>query len=145
MTKLESLFMLRTANSEAYSELVTNKKYFTRQAHLFVVGLTIGISRGLKSSKKPNKDIVRLAILENNLGLFRDVIDLLAEIVCIGLDDKECESLILSYADGGIEYLWDEYKTQATLDIPRIFEETTNSWDASLNDIFKKIESKIDN
>lgn len=143
--KLENLFMLKTAYADVYAELVTNKKYFTRQVQLFVAGLAIGVVKNRKSTKTPNRDIVRMVILENNLGLFKDVIDLVAEIVCINMDEKECGAAILSYADGGIEYIWDEYKTQGTLDLPRIYDEIKNEWPNAIEAISQTLETEINN
>lgn len=141
---LDSLFMLRTANADVYAELVTNKKLFTRQAHLFVVGLAIGVAKNRKSIKSPNKDIVRMVILENNLGKYKNVIDLVTEIICFGMDEKECGQILLSYTDGGIEYLWDEYKTQGTLDLPRIYNEIKNEWPDRITAIIHNLENKIE-
>jgi len=136
------MFMIRTANSEVYKELVTEKKLFSRQIELFLIGLSIGIAKNLKSNKRPNHDIIRLVILESNLKLYKDVIDVIAEIFCRKIEEGECGSMILSYADGGIEYIWEEYLAQRILDLPRLYQETLNNWENISNTLITELKKE---
>ena len=121
-------FMIRTAHREMYKELQQEKKIFKLQIHLFTAALAIGFINNVKSQQQPRHDIVRLNQLHGNLRLYRDTIHILTQIVCKDKDRKDCGAELLSYADGGLELLWNDYQAQGILDLPRIFEETKKIW-----------------
>lgn len=136
---LNGSFMIRTANSEIYHELVEKKKYFKRQIELFISALSIGLVNDIKSNKTQNRDIIRLNVLETRMKDYKDLIELVSRIICIKIDQKECGNLILKYADGGLEKIWDEYQIQGLLDLPRFYEETKDKWQK----LILKIENNI--
>ena len=83
-------------------------------------------------------------ILENNLKEYKKVIDVIAEIVCDSDDSKECGKVILSYADGGIEYIWEEYLAQRVLDLPRIYHEITENWVTQGDALIEELKTRAD-
>jgi len=134
--------MIRTANSEIYKELVQDKKYFKRQIELFISALAIGYVNNINSEKRPNHDIIRLNVLEANMKNYKDIIDFMSRIICLEYDEEKCGSLLLSYADGGLEKIWSEYQTQGILDLPRIYEEIKQIWPNKTNNIIEIIEKR---
>ena len=125
---LRDNFMIRTAHPEIYQELQQKKKMFKRQIHLFTVALVIGVLNKAKSQLSPHHDIIRLRQLEDNLKPYRDIINILSQLLCRNKDERACGAELLAYADGGLELIWEEYQLQGTLDLPRIVEETKKKW-----------------
>ncbi|RLI44267.1 hypothetical protein DRO69_07765 [Candidatus Bathyarchaeota archaeon] len=125
---LRDNFMIRTAHPEIYQELQQKKKMFKLQIHLFTAALVIGVLNKAKSQLSPHHDIIRLRQLQGNLKLYRDIINILSQIICRNKDERPCGAELLAYADGGLELIWEEYQSQGTLDLPRIVEEMKKKW-----------------
>lgn len=125
---LRDNFTIRTSHPDMYQELQQKKKLFKLQIHLFVSALAIGILNNLKSQERPHHDIIKLWQLKSDLKKYRDLINILSQIICKDKDERDCGAELLAHADGGLELLWEEYQAQGTLDLPRIFEETKKKW-----------------
>ena len=130
---LRDNFTIRTSHPEMYQELQQKKKLFKLQIHLFVSALAIGILNNLKSQERPRHDIIKLWQLKSDLKKYRDLINILSQIIC--KDERDCGAELLAHADGGLELLWEEYQAQGTLDLPRIFEETKKKWPHRISEL----------
>ena len=124
---LEDSIMIRTANSEMYQELVETNRFFRRQIDLLVTSLIVGIVEGRKSKKRANHDIIRIGQLTGNLATFKHMINLLSDILCLK-ETQDCSTIIFSYADGGLEYIWEDYQATGSLDLPRLYDEVNKKW-----------------
>ena len=72
--------------------------------------------------------------------------DVIAEIICESGDDpRESGKKILSYADGGIEYIWEEYLAQRIIDIPRIYQEISDEWKIMGKTLIEGLKARADN
>ena len=141
---LHDSFMIRTARPEIYQELQQKKKLFKLQIHLFTSALVIGILNDVRSQQSPHHDIIRFRQLQGNLKQYRDIINLLTQILCKGKDERDCGTEILAYADGGLNLLWQEYQAQGTLDLPRIYEETKKKWQQSIPNLLAVFKQSAD-
>jgi len=102
-----------TSVKEMYDEL-ENAGFFKNHPQLFLTGLAIGIITGRKSGKQADTDIIKVDTYASSdpYGVFP--VYLLAENE--GITQKELARLMESYADGGVEYLYEEYKDTSEID-----------------------------
>ena len=141
-TVLDEKFMIRTAYPEIYDELCEVKKIFKLRIHLFSTSLAIGVLYDRKTTVKPKRDIIRLSQLRDragewNLGEQKELIDILVRICCTHADRYEIGSLMLSYADGGLEKLYQDFQEQGILDLSRLLEEAKLKWTERLEELLK--------
>ena len=136
---LHDNFTIRTSHPEMYQELQQNKKLFELQIHIFVSALAIGILNNLKSQESPHRDIIKLWQLKDNLKEYRDMINIISQIICEGKNERDCSHELLAYADGGLEFLWKEYQAQGTLDLPRILEEAKKKWSKRIPELLASL------
>ena len=137
---LDEQFMLRTAYPEIFDELCDVKKLFKLRVHLFTLALTIGVLYDLQSDKKARHDILRLAQLRDREGEWnmqeqKELIDLLVRVCCKGSDKRELGLQMLSYADGGLKKLYQEFQEQGVLDLSRMIEEAKNAWPKRMEEV----------
>ena len=139
---LDDSTMLRTANKEVYQELVETNKYFKRQIDLFVSALVVGLVNNYKSEKRQNHDIIRMGQLTGSLYIFKKMLNLMSDLICISEENSECFKLIFSYADGGLELMWDDYQAQGALDLPRLYDDISKKWGDRLPDVLALVKSE---
>lgn len=146
---LDEQFMLRTAYPEIYDELCDVKKLFKLRVHLFTTALTIGVLYDLRSEKKTKHDIIRLSQLRDREGEWnmqeqKELIDLFVRVCCKGTDKRELGLQMLSYADGGLKKLYQEYQEQGVLDLSRITEEAKRAWSKRMEELLsRKVPQKM--
>ncbi len=140
---LDQNFMFRTAYPEIYEELCQNRKLFKLEIHLFASALAMGVLSDAKSEKKPVHDIIRLSQLSRDEHQeVKDVINIISQLVYVGPDKRARGENIIAYADGGIDLLWQDVKTQGVLDIPRILDETKRKWPKRIIELLNTLEQK---
>lgn len=134
--KLEDNLMLRTAFRDRYRELVEKRRMFERFYDLFALALVVGVIRDQRSSAKPESDIILL-------GQVRDETRLTIEIVNAMLfqisDQKNRWNHVLSYADGGLESLWQEIQAVGQLDLLRLLGEAKEKWGTRLSQLLPQL------
>jgi len=133
VTVLDDGFMLRTAYPEIYDELCDVKKLFKLKVHLFTTALAVGVLYDLRSEKGAKHDIIKLLQLRDREGEWnmqeqKELIDLLVRVCCKGSDKRELGLQLISYADGGLKKLYQEYQEQGVLDLSRMLEEAKKAW-----------------
>ena len=147
-TVLDEHFMLRTAYPEIYDDLCDVKKLFKLRLHLFTTALAIGVLYDLRSEKKTRHDIIRLSQLRDKEGMQeqKELIDLLVRVFCIGSDKRELGLQLLSYADGGLKKLYQEYQEQGVLDISRMLDGAKKDWLQRIEELIgAKVRHKTNN
>lgn len=128
---------IKTANPEIYKELVENKKLFAKSLHLFTSALAVGIILNKKSEKKAHHDLIRFSTvsdLEQKI-----LVTTLARISCEGNDKKERGKVLLTFADGGLEYIWQEYQLAGNLDVSRLIGNIKNKCTEKTEEMLESI------
>ena len=135
--------MLRTAYQEIYDELCDVKKIFRLRVHLFTTALVLGLLYNIRSEKKMNHDLIRLSQLRDREGEWnmqeqKDLIDVLVRVCCRGKDKRDSSLQMMSFADGGLKRLYEEYRLQGVLDLSRILEEAKKAWPQRIKELLNE-------
>ena len=109
-----------------YEEIVRKKKMFPAMYHFFALGLVYGILHNKKSTKNRNNDIIRIDQI--SLESIRDVIDICYMSLNDGRDQTEIVSEMMSFADGGIEALYEIYEKNGSFQMPMLIEDSKDIW-----------------
>ena len=120
------LSMIKTGNPKIYDEWEKNKKFFKARHYIFTLGLAIGILNNKKSDKEKYHDIVRLGSIRDSNT--KNMINFVFAVICQGPTNDDRWKEILSYSDGGLELLWEDYQKQGIIDIAMLITETKKKW-----------------
>lgn len=122
-----------TDQNEIYDELTEENKIFNLKTELFMAALVIGVVNNRKSKKRPKKnyilDFIKLPP-EN-----QELIYLLYEVTRNTKDLQASCNDLLRFAEGGLELIWDAYRSQGTLDLTRFIEETKEKWPQRMEEL----------
>jgi hypothetical protein len=138
---LDSSFMFRTAYPEVYEEICHKRKLFKLDIHLFAAALAIGILNNATSTKKPIRDIIRLAQLSRDEHQeIKEVINILSQFAYTKPDKRARGEAIIGYSDGGLDLLWKDIQTQGVLDLPRIIDDVKKKWPSRFPELLALLE-----
>jgi hypothetical protein len=136
---IDDSFMIRTAHPDIYEELCRDRRIFRLDIHLFATALSIGILRKKRSDLRPNHDIVRLGQLtKSEHEEIKSIIRIARYVVHESVQEQDSRDLIINFADGGLEYLWEEYQTQGILDWPRLIDDSKQKWPNRITEILEE-------
>ena len=93
-----------------YNIIVKEKKMFPSMYHFFALGLVYGILHNKKSEK--TRDVINICYMSLNDGR----------------NQTEIVSEMMSFADGGIEALYEIYEKNGSFQIPMLIEDSKDIW-----------------
>ena len=109
-----------------YNIIVKEKKMFPSMYHFFALGLVYGILHNKKSEKTRGGDIIRIDNISDEKT--RDVINICYMSLNDGRNQTEIVSEMMSFADGGIEALYEIYEKNGSFQIPMLIEDSKDIW-----------------
>jgi len=109
-----------------YNIIVKEKKMFPSMYHFFALGLVYGILHNKKSEKTRGGDIIRIDNITDER--IRDVIDICYMSLNDGREQTEIVSEMMSFADGGIEALYEIYERNGSFQMPMLIEDSKDIW-----------------
>ena len=107
---------------------------FPSMYHFWALGLVYGILHNKKSDKTKTGDIIRINQINNEK--IRDVIGICYMILDDGREQTEIVSEMMSYADGGIEVLYETYDKNGSFQLPMKIEESKNIWPERVKELY---------
>ena len=116
-------FTFKTIYQERYEELVDAKKLCSKRLHLCTTALAIGVLLNKKSSvsRKNSSDLIRMPTISDEAQLL--FIETMARIGCKSENKTKRGTEVNAFAEGGIEWIWNEYKILNSLDFSKIVQE----------------------
>ena len=117
-----------------YNLIVKKKEMFPSMYHFWALGLVYGILHNKKSDKSKTGDIIRINQINNEK--IRDVIGICYMILDDGREQTEIVSEMMSYADGGIEALYETYDKNGSFQLPMKIEESKNIWPERVKELY---------
>lgn len=119
-------WMIQTALSDKYEDLVDYQNLFSTKYDLFVLGLVYGLLHDLISTDKPHANIVKINTISNPTA--KDIIEMVYMLLDDGRDERDIKSDMLRIADGGVKALSAVYHDTGDLDISLLIKEAEQVW-----------------
>ena len=116
-----------------YNIIVKQKEMLPSMYHFFALGLVYGILHNKKSDKTRTGDIIRINQISNEK--IKDVINICYMILNDGREQTEIVSEMMSFADGGIEALYEIYEKNGSFQLPMLIEDSKNIWSERVKEL----------
>ena len=131
-------FTFKTIYQERYEELVDEMKLFSKRLHLCTTALAIGVLLNKKSSasRKSSSDLIRLPTISDEVQLL--FIETMARIGCKSDNKTKRGTEVNAFAEGGIEWIWKEYKILNSLDFSKIVQEMRKKCEQQVSDFLEE-------